>query len=75
VKYTDRVERDLTDELDVTIAIKDANYIPVDSVRKTVPRSLPPTAGATRITRRTLRTVWLSGIPKIETSPSMTGPD
>jgi hypothetical protein len=27
VKYTDRVEYDLTDELDVTIAIKDANYI------------------------------------------------
>jgi hypothetical protein len=27
VKYTDRVERDLTEELDVTIAIRDANYI------------------------------------------------
>lgn len=27
VKYTDRVERNLTDDLDVTIAIKDANYI------------------------------------------------
>lgn len=27
VKYTDRVERDLSGELDVTITIKDANYI------------------------------------------------
>lgn len=27
VKYTDRVEQALTDELDVTIAIRDANYI------------------------------------------------
>ncbi|MFC7592474.1 hypothetical protein ACFQYP_58705 [Nonomuraea antimicrobica] len=27
VKYSDRVERDLTDELDVTIVIRDGNYI------------------------------------------------